>query len=183
MSMRFGNIDAAIASWWGPNQKSEQLRVPALLAGAARVDPTFRIALYYEKEGSGDPTIDELRGDLGYITREYAGQPNYLRIDGRPVLFVYDANDTDCAVVDRWLASVCSRGVDKRGCHPFCFIRSIQYFTGFCPCPRLKRAGGRSAVSGPRRSPMDPGHPQHDSRGIPLATHHFLQRVGRRDGR
>jgi hypothetical protein len=105
MSMRYGNIDAAIVSWWGPNQKSEQIRVPALLAGAARVDPNFRIALYYEKEGTGDPTIDDLRADLGYITREYAGQPNYLRMDGRPVLFVYDANDVDCAVVDRWRAA------------------------------------------------------------------------------
>ena len=61
MSMRYGNIDAAIVSWWGPNQKSEQVRVPALLAGAATVDPNFRIALYYEKEGNGNPTIDELK--------------------------------------------------------------------------------------------------------------------------
>jgi hypothetical protein len=105
MSMRYGNINAAIVSWWGANQKSEQVRVPALLAGAAGVDQNFRIALYYEKEGNGDPTVDEIKGDLGYITREYAGQPNYLRIDGRPVIFVYDANDGNCAVVDRWRAA------------------------------------------------------------------------------
>jgi len=104
-SMRYGNIDAAIVSWWGPGQKSEQIRVPALMAGAGKVDPSFRIALYYEKDGTGNPTIDELKADLGYITIHYAGQPNYLRIDGRPVLFVYDADDGDCAVADRWRAA------------------------------------------------------------------------------
>jgi hypothetical protein len=103
--MRYGNIDAAIVSWWGPGQKSEQIRVPALMAGAGKVDPSFRIALYYEKDGTGNPTIDELKADLGYITIHYAGQPNYLRIDGRPVLFVYDADDGDCAVADRWRAA------------------------------------------------------------------------------
>jgi len=104
-AMSYGNIDAAIVSWWGPNQKSEQLRVPALLAGAATVDPNFRIALYYEKEGTGDPSITEITDDLEYVSREYAGRTNYLRIGGRPVLFVYDANDTDCSVVDRWRAA------------------------------------------------------------------------------
>jgi hypothetical protein len=104
-AMRYGNIDAAIVSWWGPNQKSEQFRVPALLAGAATVDPNFRIALYYEKEGTGNPSITEITGDLEYIFHEYAGRPNYRQIDGRPVLFVYDANDRDCTVVDRWRAA------------------------------------------------------------------------------
>ncbi len=125
MSMRYGNIDAAIASWWGPNQKSEHKRVPALLAGAASIDPNFRIALYYEQEGSGNPTIDELKGDLGYIAREYVGQPNYLRVGGRPVLFVYDANDTDCAVVDRWRAANVNDA----------FYLDLKVFPGWSHCP------------------------------------------------
>ena len=68
-AMRYGHITAAITSWWGANQKGEQLRVPTLLTTAADVDPTVRIALYYEKEGTGDPSVPELKQDLEYILK------------------------------------------------------------------------------------------------------------------
>jgi hypothetical protein len=61
-SMLYGTFQATIASWWGQNQKSEQTRVPALLAGAAAVDPNFRVTLYYEKEGSGKPHRESDQG-------------------------------------------------------------------------------------------------------------------------
>jgi hypothetical protein len=75
-SMLYGKFQATIASWWGQNQKSEQTRVPALLAGAAAVDPNFRVTLYYEKEGSGNPTESQIRADLEYIrSGDAAGPP------------------------------------------------------------------------------------------------------------
>jgi len=104
-SMLHGKFQATIASWWGQNQKSEQTRVPALLANAAAVDPDFRITLYYEKEGSGNPSKAELGSDLQYLRLRYGGNRGYLRVDGRPVLFVYNADDVDCSVVDRWKAA------------------------------------------------------------------------------
>jgi hypothetical protein len=124
-AMRYGNISVAITSWWGPNEKSEQLRVPALLAGAASVDPHFRIALYYEKEGIADPSVPELKHDLDYVAGKYGRNANYLRMGGRPVLFVYNANDTDCSVVDRWKAA----NVDDN------FYLDLKVFPGWASCP------------------------------------------------
>jgi len=124
-SMRFGNIAAAIVSWWGPNEKAEQSRVPALLAGAGEADPAFRIALYYEKEGTADPSVAELKDDLDYISARYTSQENYLLVGGRPVLFVYNADDTDCTVVDRWKAADAAHH----------FYLDLKVFPGWSSCP------------------------------------------------
>ena len=124
-AMRYGNISAAIASWWGPGEKSEQLRVPALLAGAADVDPNFHVALYYEKEGTSNPSVTELKQDLDYVSHEYGSQSNYLRIGGRPVLFVYNADDADCSVVSRWKDA----NVDDN------FYLDLKVFPGWASCP------------------------------------------------
>ncbi|MDQ3870194.1 MAG: metallophosphoesterase, partial [Chloroflexota bacterium] len=104
-ALSYGNVKALIASWWGQNQKHEETRIPALLANARLVNPDFRTALYYEKEGSGNPSESELRADLEYIRTRYGTDPGYLRVNGRQVVFVYNANDTSCALVDRWKAA------------------------------------------------------------------------------
>lgn len=101
-SLVYGGFTAAVVSWWGRGAKAEQDRLPALLSAASAVDPRFRLAIYYEREGYGSPTPDEIRADLRYLTAHYTGNPGYLRVGGRPVVFVYDADDTDCSVVDRW---------------------------------------------------------------------------------
>ena len=79
--------------------------MPALLAEALSADPGLRIGLYYEPEGYGDPPVARLRADLAYVYSRYGGSPNYLRVGGRPVLFVYSADDATCAVADRWHAA------------------------------------------------------------------------------
>ena len=124
-SMLYGRFQATIASWWGQNQKSEQTRVPALLAAAAAVDPNFRVTLYYEKEGSGNPTESQIRADLEYVRSRYGGNPSYLRVNGRPVLFVYNADDTTCSVVDRWKAANDTTN----------FYLVMKVFAGWATCP------------------------------------------------
>jgi hypothetical protein len=101
-SMQYGKIQAVIVSWWGQHAKSEQTRIPALMKTASTVDPAMRVALYYEKEGTGNPSVQQLRSDLKYVQARYAGRSNYLKIDGKPVLFVYNADDVGCSVADRW---------------------------------------------------------------------------------
>ena len=99
--------------------------MPTLLTTAADVDPTFGIALYYEKEGTGDPSVTELKQDLEYILKNYGGQKNYLHIGG-PVLFVYDADDSDCSVLNRWAASGARAN----------FYLDFKVFPGWSSCPQ-----------------------------------------------
>src|SRR5215207_8188029 len=98
-AMQYGGIALGIASWWGVGEHTDA-RIPALLAAAAGTG--FRWALYYEEEGAANPTVDQLRADLTYMRDHYASDPSYARVDGKFVVFVYNANDGDCSVVDRW---------------------------------------------------------------------------------
>jgi len=98
-AMQYGGISVGIASWWGVGHHTDQ-RIPALLAAAAGTD--FRWALYYEQEGTANPSVEQIRADLTSIRDRYGSDPNYARIDGRFVVFVYNANDGDCTVADRW---------------------------------------------------------------------------------
>ena len=98
-AMQYGNIQAGIASWWGQGTATDG-RIAALLA-AAHGTP-FRWALYYEAEGSGNPTVAQIQSDLAYMQRRYMGDPNYLYVGGRPVVFVYGDAGDDCAMAARW---------------------------------------------------------------------------------
>jgi hypothetical protein len=95
-------LNAFISSWWGQGSKTDS-RLPLLLDTAAAQG--FKVAPYYEKEGFGNPTATELSSDLGYLAAKAAASPAWLRVGGRPVLFVYNADDTSCAVTDRWVAA------------------------------------------------------------------------------
>jgi hypothetical protein len=98
-AMRYAKIDAGIASWWGVGSPTDG-RVPALLAGAAGTP--FRWSLYYEAEGYSDPDAATITSDLTYIVNTYGADPSFLRIGGKPVVFVYaDPNDA-CPMADRW---------------------------------------------------------------------------------
>src|SRR5207248_1316446 len=100
--MLYARIDAGIVSWFGQGTRSDR-RMPALL-DAARGTP-LRWAVYHEGEGHGDPSVDQIRSDLHYIRDRYAGDPAYLRVHGRFVVFAYaDASD-GAAMASRWHAA------------------------------------------------------------------------------
>lgn len=98
-AMRYGHVDVGISSWWGQETPTDS-RFPLLLHGARRA--LLRWAVYDEPEGYSDPTVDQITADLAYIKQNDGTDPNYLRIDGRFVVFVDNADDTDCSVSDRW---------------------------------------------------------------------------------
>jgi hypothetical protein len=100
-AMQWGHIGAATYSWWGRASQTDQ-RLAEHLAAGARAG--FRWAVYYEAEGYGDPSVDEIRADLTYLRDTYSQSPGYLKIDNRFVVFVYgDADDgVDCEVAQRW---------------------------------------------------------------------------------
>jgi hypothetical protein len=119
-AMQYAGMDAGIASWWGQGSATDS-RVPLLLQGAS--GSTFRWSLYYEKEGSSDPTVAQLNSDLTYIAAHYGADPSYLRVNGKPVIFVYgDAADA-CPMVDRWTQANAGR-----------FYVVLKVFAGYKTC-------------------------------------------------
>jgi hypothetical protein len=99
-SMQAAGLTAGISSWWGQATPTDA-RVSALLANAG----SFRWALYYEQEGTADPSAAQIHADLAYIGRNYGAQPAFLRVDDRPVVFVYGGGNDGCGMADRWKAA------------------------------------------------------------------------------
>lgn len=86
--------EIAIGSWWGQGHKSDIAFKHIITDVMNRTDnpyPNLRWALYYEKEGFGNPALSELVSDLNYIKASYTSQPGYFKINGKPVIFVYNA--------------------------------------------------------------------------------------------
>jgi hypothetical protein len=98
-AMQYGHIQAGIASWWGQGKHTD-VKFPQLLAAAAGT--SFRWAIYYEGESQGNPSPTQISEDLTYINDHYGHDPAYLRVDGRPVIFVYAAPGDACGMAQRW---------------------------------------------------------------------------------
>lgn len=103
-ALDYGGVKVAIASWWGPSTHHENTRIPLLMQRTGAVGSQLKWALYYEPEGSGDPTVAQIQSDLAYIKSNYASSPSYAHVNGKPVIFVYNAsaNDNACALADKW---------------------------------------------------------------------------------
>lgn len=100
-AMRYGRIRAATYSWWGQGSMTDRRLDTHLAVGAAS---RFRWAVYHELEGYSDPSVEEIRSDLAYIAWRYGSSRGYLKLGGRPVVFVYgDADDgVGCDAANRW---------------------------------------------------------------------------------
>ncbi len=89
--------EVAIASWWGQNRKEDFAFNNIINSFMGRTDnpyPNLRWAMYYENEGFGNPSVDTLVSDLTYIKDKYSSSPYMLKIENKPVMFVYsDASD------------------------------------------------------------------------------------------
>ncbi len=86
-----GNIDFWAVSWWGPGSRTDDV-----FKDHVQKHPDFdklKYAMLYESTGRfgkfADPSYDKWIPDLQYLKDTYFDDPNYLKIDGRPVLFVY----------------------------------------------------------------------------------------------
>ncbi len=118
--MQYAGIQGGIASWGGQGSATDA-RIATLLSAAA--GGRFKWTLYYEAEGSSNPTTASITADLAYIYSRYSQNPNYLRIGGKPMLFVYaDASD-GCGMVDRWKAANTSG-----------FYLVLKVFAGYGAC-------------------------------------------------
>ncbi len=107
-------LDAFIASWWGPGHHTD-VAFRYILSRSERVEspyPELRWAAYYEQEGSSDPSPTELTNDLQYLADNMFLRPGYLKVDGRPVVFVWADAADGAGMADRWAQAADQFGGD-----------------------------------------------------------------------
>src|SRR4051812_5288076 len=118
---KYAGLDAFISSWWGIGKKSDQ-RLPLLLDEAKAQG--FAVAPYYEPEGQSDPTVDTIKQDLAHLqSLADAYGDTWLRVNGKPVIFVYNANDSSCSIVSKW-----------RDAAPNWYV-NLKVFSNYRHCP------------------------------------------------
>ena len=103
--MQYAGVTLGIASWFGLTSNTEK-HWPAMMQAAQGTG--FAWAPYYEKEGTSDPTPQQIADDLHYLRTTYGGPGSALAIlPGKGMaVFVYNADDPTnakgCDTVDRW---------------------------------------------------------------------------------
>ncbi len=77
------------ASWWGPGGREDITLLEHVLVHPDLGD--FQISLIYETSGRTENFTDysNLAADIDYLVDNYFEHPNYLKIEGKAVLFVY----------------------------------------------------------------------------------------------
>jgi len=100
-AMLYAHFDAGIYSWWSPDGYPQTDERFSRYLATARTTP-FRWAIYYEREGYDNPSVEKIRSDLEYIRDRYASKPAYLKVDGRFVVYVYGNSADSCDTAARW---------------------------------------------------------------------------------
>ncbi len=85
----YAGINLWVSSWWGPGRMTDITMKDYILEHPELGD--MQIALFYETTGRMPDFTDlsNVRSDMEYMASNYFNHPNYYKIDGRPVLFVY----------------------------------------------------------------------------------------------
>jgi Glycosyl hydrolase family 99 len=119
---RYAGLDAFISSYWGPNTPTAR-RLPLLLDTATQ--QRFHVAAYYEPVSlPNPPSSPELRQHFDSLY-QLAGHPAWLRVAGKPVLFIYTVGrEASCPAVTRLLAVSKGR-----------FYLNVKVFDGYRDCP------------------------------------------------
>jgi hypothetical protein len=93
--MKKAGIQFGISSWWGIGSTTDKVflhTVKSFMPSAINPYPAFRWTLLYEIEAYANPKLNEIITDLSYIKNMYGSSPYYLKIDGKPVIFVFNAD-------------------------------------------------------------------------------------------
>jgi len=86
-----GNITFWAVSWWGPTSPEDVTLREQILKHPRAGE--MRYAIHYETPGRlgkiGSPDFAPLIRDFRHLAREYFNNPNYFKINSRPVVFIY----------------------------------------------------------------------------------------------
>lgn len=115
---KYAGLDAFISSWWGIGTKTDQ-RLPLLLDVAEAQQ--FSIAPYYEPASSAT-TPAKVQADFDSLAAR-STHPGWLKVDGKPVLFVYNTVDVTCAAVTKFKTANAGR-----------FYLNLKVFAGYAAC-------------------------------------------------
>jgi hypothetical protein len=123
-------IDGFVSSWWGPNTRTDKNLKP-LLDIAAEKD--FEICIYFETlTGAGDPIEpEEAYRRLEFMLSTYADHPAYIKMDGKPVVLFWAAEEYH---VDKWgeiFARLREKGLDGFFIFSQYDEMSLRVFDGF----------------------------------------------------
>lgn len=76
-----------IVSWWAKGDFHDQ-GIPLMLDTAQKYG--LKVTVYYETAPpKGQPSVEGAVGDLAYIIDRYSKHPAWLKVQGKPVIFVY----------------------------------------------------------------------------------------------
>lgn len=85
------SVDFWAVSWWGPSSAENITFRDSILAHPRHGD--LKYAVHYESTGRlgtfENPNFNNLIPDFRYLANNYFQNPSYLRIDNRPVVFMY----------------------------------------------------------------------------------------------
>ena len=103
-AMKRAGIRVAISSWWGVGDYTDQAfsEIITVMSRPENPYPGLKWAIYYEGEGYGNPSVDNICADLSYIDNNYGSSPYYFKIDGKIVVFVYGDASDGAAYAQRW---------------------------------------------------------------------------------
>ena len=85
----YAGIGLWVSSWWGPGKTTDITLKDHILVHPDLAD--MKIALFYETSGRMDDfkDVSNVASDIEYMTQNYFNHPNYYKIEGKPVLFIY----------------------------------------------------------------------------------------------
>ena len=86
-----GNVDFWSVSWWGPQSAEDATLRTSILTHPRSAE--LKYAIHYESTGRlgtfENPNFNNLIPDFRHLATHYFLDPNYLHVDGRPVVFIY----------------------------------------------------------------------------------------------
>jgi predicted phosphohydrolase len=116
-------LEAFISSWWGQGHHTDTALDAILAQVPSSPHPAMKLAIYYEEEGRSDPNPGTIVTDLDYLADRYFSDPSYLRVDGKPVIFVWAESDDRADMTQRWKQAKADFGED--------LYVVLKVFTGF----------------------------------------------------
>jgi hypothetical protein len=85
------NVDLWAVSWWGPSSAENTTFRDSILTHPRHAE--LKYAIHYESTGRlgtfENPNFNNLVPDFRYLANNYFQNPSYLKIDDRPVVFMY----------------------------------------------------------------------------------------------